>query len=109
MPLFDPTFVYPSDGYGSYLELEGEVILIGGTHLSNNDLPIVVRTALGDFTGYIRYDHAPEVGYTAIIRVYDAGGGHYPDNRITSWRGLEAPTPVQPESRMSRYERPWVI
>jgi hypothetical protein len=48
---------------------------------------MVVRTAEhGDHVGWLTKigSFVPEVGHQARIRIYDAGGGYYPDNRITS-------------------------
>jgi hypothetical protein len=80
-PLFDRRFIYPSDQYGGiYLDLEGEIISV-------DEFVVDVFTEYGKFTGYIdgNFGLEPVVGYKATIRVYDWGGGWYPDNRIISW------------------------
>lgn len=82
--LFDYKFVYPSDDYGGrYVELEGEVI---STYSVDDDLHCIeVRTDKGDFSGYIEHGKPAKIGTSATIRIYDAGGGWYPDNKIVSW------------------------
>lgn len=90
--LFDPNYVYPSDREGGrYVEFVGDVIEVGDIDVGGSDLyevRLVVRTEKGDFSGFTRIPRTstfrPRVGYKARIRVYDAGGGWYPDNRITS-------------------------
>lgn len=83
-PLFDHRYVYPSDDVGPYVELKGTVIAVGD-HLGDA-CSVKVETDKGTFTGYWNHPTtSPKVGYNASIRIYDAGGGWYPDNRITGW------------------------
>lgn len=85
MPLFDPDYVYPSDLEGGrYMECVGpivEVALALADHWK-----MTVRTEKGDHTGWLRKidDFEPKVGDFACIRIYDCGGGWYPDNKIMS-------------------------
>lgn len=90
--LFEPGLSYPSDREGGrYVEFEGPVVEVGvplGTTGDMLEMPVVVRTEKGDFRGWTNYParHGRiEVGYRATIRVYDSGGGWYPDDRITGW------------------------
>lgn len=82
-PLFDPSLVYPTDDVGCYVELIGEVVSVDDQDDPDDEVRVDVRTDWGTFDGYTV--HPPKVGYTATVRVYDAGGGFYPDNRIVAW------------------------
>lgn len=90
--LFEPGFVYPSDYEGGrYVELEGLVVEVGKSIDASSDFhetPVTVRTEKGDFQGWwcrpARLE-APVVGDRATVRVYDCGGGWYPDDKITGW------------------------
>ena len=44
-----------------------------------------VLTERGEAIGYTT--HPPKVGYRATIRLYNSGGGWYPDDRIVGWAG----------------------
>ena len=82
MPLFD--YSKFEDDYGAiYIELIGEVIHIGEP--LSRDAAVKVKTNEGVFTGYYLASHLPKVGYFAKIRIYDSGGGWYPDDRIVAW------------------------
>ncbi len=81
--LFHDEFVYPSDENGRYTELTGEVIGVGEP--ISNDVAVKVQTNLGEFVGYYLAKYAPKIGYFAKIRIYEIGGGHYPDNQIKGW------------------------
>ena len=83
MQLFDDNFIYPSDVNGRYIELEGEVILVNES--LGDSCVVTVSTDSGVFTGYTISKYAPAVGYWAKIKIYDCGGGHYPDNEIREW------------------------
>ena len=86
--LFEPGLVYPSDDVGFYDDLTGEVVSVK-RHDSDDDYDygsVDVKTEHGIFTGWTLVKYLPKIGYSATIRVYDAGGGFYPDNRITGWR-----------------------
>ena len=67
------------DDVGAYIDLEGEVVEV-------EEEAIRVKTEHGVFTGYFGLpNRLPSVGYRARIRVYDSGGGFYPDNRVMGW------------------------
>lgn len=91
--LFEPGYVYPSDREGGcYLELEGDVIAVDDIDVGGSDLRevgVTVRTDKGEFRGFTQYPRSstfhPQVGHRARIRVYDIGGGWYPDHRITGF------------------------
>ncbi len=83
--LFDPNFVYPSDGMGPYVELEGTVLGVSDFGAVEVRVP-----EHGEFTGYnetMFKCRQPKAGDTVIIRVYVKGGGWYPDNKIVQWIG----------------------
>lgn len=95
--LFDPSLVYPSDGIGPYIDLEGIVTRVGvfltkdeqttseliEEKVPDSSTPIDVKTEYGEIQTYSH--RPPKVGYSAVVRVYDAGNGFYPDNKIISW------------------------
>lgn len=84
--LFDPNLVYPSDEVGPHVDLEGIVIGVGVQfypEYSWDEVPVLVKTEYGNFTGYT--SRPPKAGYRATIRVYNSGGGWYPDDRIIGW------------------------
>lgn len=94
--LFEPNLVYPSDREGGrFVELDGDIIEVGEPLFGSLVyVSVKVRTEKGDFGGFYGFppswlEHlqtqGPKVGHRATIRVYDAGGGWYPDNKITSW------------------------
>ena len=90
--LFDPAVSYPSDREGGeYLEFEGPVVEVGEPLDTTGDMlemSAVVRTEKGDFRGWTNYPARYgrlRVGDRATIRVYNSGGGWYPDDRITGW------------------------
>jgi len=104
--LFDPDLVYPCSNGGRYIDLTGTIIEAADWHadlgLSAHTEPIrvKVKTEKGDFTGYwdgrpsrlicywdgppSRLTRMPKVGGKATIRIYDSGGGWYPDNEIVT-------------------------
>ena len=77
--LFDPNKTYPQDDVGCYRELVGRVV---GHRAPDR---VAVETPEGTFTGIWHRD-PPPVGSTATIRIYDSGGGFYPDNQIVGYR-----------------------
>ena len=87
--LFEPGFVYPSDREGGrYVELEGVLIEVRRPLSEKAEYPVKVKTDKGifdAFTGYVG-SFIPAVGHLVTVRIYDAGGGWYPDNRIMSIR-----------------------
>lgn len=102
--LFKEGFVYPSDTYGGkYVELEGTITAVGEALSTDADYPVTVATDQGEFRGFTSYTGGfpPQVGFHAQIRVYDAGGGWYPDNRVTGWRN-KAPS----NTAQQKKERP---
>jgi hypothetical protein len=83
---------YPSDREGGeYLEFEGPVVEVGEPLDTTGDMlemPVVVHTEKGDFRGWTNYPthHGRlQVGDRATIRVYNSGGGWYPDDKIMGW------------------------
>jgi hypothetical protein len=92
--LFDRKYVYPSDGIGEYVTLEGPVVAFK-VFEDRELLKVTVRTKHGDMTGWAegRMADATDIGNVkqATIRVYNAGGGFYPDNRITGLSWLDRP------------------
>ena len=89
--LFDPRLVYPSDSTGTYIDLEGPVVEVGNPLDLASDMretSVTVRTEKGDFRGWASFPArcgTPAVGDRATIRVYDSGGGLYPDDKVTGW------------------------
>lgn len=90
--LFEHGVSYPSDREGGcYVEFEGPVVEVGKPLDETSDMletPVTVRTEKGDFRGWATFPAccgAPVVGDRATIRVYDSGGGWYPDDKIISW------------------------
>lgn len=76
--LFDPRIVYPCDGVGPYTDVDGVVTEAG-------ERTCRVRAPEGEFiAGYAGFP-APPVGSAATVRVYQQGGGHYPDHRLRGW------------------------
>lgn len=76
------------DAVGTYMEVVGQVlsVTIDDENDDWDDVEVSVRTLeYGDHSGWIAKKHAPKAGYMAAVRVYDAGGGHYPENRIVWW------------------------
>lgn len=99
--VFDPNVAYPSDRYGGeYQEFEGEAVEVEpwephapGSCVADDDVRVVVELPNGErFTGYTKAP--PPLGVTARIRIYNAGGGFYPDNQIQGWR--QRPDPPSP-------------
>lgn len=83
--LFDPKYIYPSDDYGGeFITLTGEVIELGEP--LSDSVSVKVKTDNGIFTGYSLTKYAPKIGYTATIKIYNSGGGWYPDNEIMQYR-----------------------
>lgn len=96
MGLFDPNLVYPCDREGGrHVDLEGVITKVGDIDIGGEQLrevSVTVQTKHGPYTGFVRYPRTsafcPEPGHHATIRVYDCGGGWYPDNRIISWGNI---------------------
>lgn len=87
-PLFDPKLAYPRDEMGCYIEFTGEVVGVSGdpdSDFYSAEVFIASRNETG--RGYSRRP-APSVGDVATLRVYDSGGGWYPDDKIVGWRKL---------------------
>lgn len=84
-PLFQNGLVYPSDNIGPYVDLPGTVVTVDDDPLDDH---VEVKVDTGDrgiFSGWILARIKPDVGCLATVRVYRAGGGFYPDNRIVGW------------------------
>jgi len=83
--LFNPHLVYPSDEFGPYLELVGQVTSVNDP-LSGGEVGVKVQTERGQFTAYVCkfMAEAVKMGKWVRVRVYDVGGGWYPDNRVMS-------------------------
>ena len=92
MRLFHPDVVYPSDTYGGrYVEVSGPVLEVGGPYAESDDDSVRVVVEAEDGRRHTGWAHGPLVAQVfgqqplrATMRVYDAGGGWYPDNRVTS-------------------------
>jgi len=87
-PLFDRNLVYPCDNIGPFMDLEGEVVKLGEPWEKYNNftqVSVKVKTERGTFTGWYEGPQPPEIGYRATIRLYDSGGGWYPDDIIVGW------------------------
>jgi hypothetical protein len=81
--LFDPNIVYPIDGVGQYIELTGRVVDVWTYEF---DARVIVETDKGTFEGYTGNSFpSPKINDIVVIRVYDVGGGWYPDNKIMRW------------------------
>lgn len=86
--LFKRGVTYPSDEVGRYVELDGIVVKVDHERV---DVDVPGR---GFISGYFdpesprfwSFSFRPRAGHRATVRVYDAGGGFYPDNTITSCR-----------------------
>lgn len=91
MSLFERHLVYPSDSYGGrFVEFEGPVVEVGEP-IASGEYQVWVETSKGRFSGWTSAYAAvfpPKVGHHATIRIYDAGGGWYPDDRILSWGSM---------------------
>jgi hypothetical protein len=87
--LFDLEIVYPSDDVGPYIELNGIIAEIGEPLF--DCVAIDVRTEYGILSGYTTHlpKSLPKVGWKAIIRLYNSGGGWYPDDKIVGWTSPE--------------------
>ena len=89
MPLFKQNIVYPTDSYGGeYVDLDGTIIDVGEPLLCEQ-YGVKVMTSEGAFDGFtheMTMGFPPKIGHFATIRIYNAGGGWYPDNRIISWK-----------------------
>lgn len=85
---FEPGVAYPCDAVGAYVEYEGTVTKVHDDHPEDDEVRIDVHVeGEGDFYGYwLMPKRAPKVGYLTTIRVYDMGGGFYPENSIRGWR-----------------------
>lgn len=91
MSLFERSrgVVYPSDQYGEYIELEGEVTWVEADE-DNEPYSAKVHTPEGTFDCF-GTGQKPAVGYRARVRIYNAGGGWYPDDRIIGWSAPPSP------------------
>ena len=77
--LFDRNYAYPCDDVGPYVEIEGTLVS------SKDGAAIVEVPGRGRYTVYneaMLDRFKPDPGDRARIRVYDAGGGFYPDDKL---------------------------
>jgi len=84
----------PWDFIGPYVEATGLVIAVESIDQDDPEgqTEVTIRTPDGSTArGWILSRRAPKVGYTATIRLYEAGGGWYPDDRVTSWSSPPLP------------------
>lgn len=85
---FDPNLVYPTDDVGPFIDINGIVIKADngvkkeGSSLLEEPIHVVVDTEYGNISGFCKIQ--AKVGMKATIRVYESGGGFYPDNVIRS-------------------------
>ena len=78
---FDPNLVYPSDEVGQWVEISGPITQVDEIAQL---IKIVIDSEYGHIEGYVAepmYDFVKKARY-ARIRVYESGGGCYPDNRV---------------------------
>lgn len=90
MPVrFEPNLVYPSDNIGGrYIDVPGRVVYVGSPLRDREEYPITVEVAENEeYTGFSGYvgAYVPRIGDEAVIRIYDWGGGWYPDNRVSQF------------------------
>jgi hypothetical protein len=79
----NPDLCYPRDGAGEYVDYTGTVTAVRrlAGDLASVDVHVPEK---GGVQGYWQHPSiTPMIGGAAGVRVYSAGGGHYPDNRIT--------------------------
>jgi hypothetical protein len=76
-PIFEPDLVCPSDGIGSYVDLVGIVISSVSTF---DSFLVQVQTLDRKFSAISKLQ--PKPGFLAVVRIYQSGGGFYPDNRV---------------------------
>ena len=81
---FDRNLAYPCDDVGAYQEVSG-VVVETGEPLGGSVRVVIETEKHGRITGYARKPMARSAkrAVWACIRVYDAGGGFYPDNSVT--------------------------
>lgn len=75
--IFQPELVYPCDGTGEYTDFEGLVV-------GSSENSLIVRTPWGDIEGHFSGPLKQGLPKKAVIRLYNSGGGWYPDDIITS-------------------------
>ena len=91
MALFDRKYVYPCDHIGEYVEREGRIV--EWEYHEGIGSKVTIQTKHGHrWTGWAEGGMASPSCWAKIarIRIYDAGGGFYPDNRVT-YLGREVP------------------
>jgi hypothetical protein len=80
---------FPCDVNGHYRTLSGKIVSINnGFKREDGTFDLVkveVMTEYGCLYGFITTPPKPKVGYDAKIRVYNCGGGWYPDDLIEWW------------------------
>lgn len=82
--LFERGLVYPRDHVGPYVELDGDVVEVGEP--MGDSVKITVRAEYGRISGWADgpFLRVADGAKRARVRVYDSGGGFYPDNRVVS-------------------------
>ena len=99
--LFSKKIVYPvfSDCHGCYAELDGFVMSVADYETGGSVL-VRVRTPQGDFSAECDLrlvGNGVRPSDVVRVRVYDSGGGSYPDNRVVGWsRDRQPPPPAPP-------------
>lgn len=86
--LFEKNIKYKSDEHGEYIDVCGEVInveMVKTVFVTNKCIVTINTKDFGSIAG-IAYS-APQIGYTATIRVYRNNGNDYTDNELRSWEG----------------------
>ena len=88
--LFDRNLVYPRDHVGPYVELDGDIVEVGEP--MDDSVEVTIDTEHGRVSGWADgpFLRAVKGAGWARIRVYDSGGGFYPDNRVVSMSLKEA-------------------
>lgn len=90
-PASEPKKAFQSDSTGPYTEVTGPVIRFGD-HDDEDTAKVVISSEHGEVHGWAHGPMARKIVRhkaadrgTATIRVYNAGGGWYPDNRVVTW------------------------
>ena len=90
-PIWDRNkYTYPRDNIGEYQDLVGPIIAYTAEY--ERTWTITISTAAGDPRGFLEGSEdykegtrLPRIGGRAIIRIYDWGGGWYPDDRVMGY------------------------
>jgi hypothetical protein len=90
-PIWDrKNYTYPRDNIGEYQDLVGPIIAYTAEY--DRTWTITISTAAGDSQGFLEGSsdykegtRLPRIGGQATIRIYDWGGGWYPDDRVMGY------------------------